>query len=834
MPAMPAITPRPKARLRVGYVSADLRDHSVARFVEPIFASFDREAFDVVAYASVARADRVTEHLRSLVTEWRDVRGLSDADLAERIRQDGIDILVDLGGHSADGRLGAFARRPAPVQVTYLGYPNTTGLAAVDYRLTDARADPPGDADALCVEKLVRLPECAWCYAPGDGAEDAPPPFEAAGQITFGAFNDLSKVRPDVMALWAEILREVPGARLLIKAKSLQDPALAREVRAFFGRRGIDEARIEARGWTRDRAQHLALHAKVDVGLDTSPYHGTTTTCDALWMGVPVITLAGETHVSRVGVSLLAAVGLSDLVARSPEEYVALAVRLAGDRARLGELRRTLRGRVVGSRLGGARAFARALEEAYRAMWRERCEGPAAPRGDDAAIPEEAEILPTGEGARLVLPRSRELITPCVLYEQGDWFEDEIRFVRRAVEPGATALDIGANYGVYTLALGRAVGPGGQVLAFEPAPSTARLLAASARASELGNVRVIEAAVSSHDGEATFYASRHAELSSLHEAAGAWETKQTVSLVALDGMRAAWSGRRVSFVKLDAEGEEAAILEGARATLAEHAPLVMYELKHGATMELALVASLARLGMRSYRLVPGLGILVPFDPAGELDPFLLNLFACTEARAIELERRGLLARAGAEVPPEAADPAPWRAFVAARPYARGPAGETGPLAPALAAYAWAHAATTAPPGQRVAALERARALCREQVSHRGGMAARMTLARVCVELGERGRAVGLLADLEPRIAAGQLPGEPFVPVIAHFEGISPRAELARWCLASVLAARERLQRFSCVYGSGDPAPLARFLDLGFRDEEMLRRLEIVTQRNLAR
>ena len=227
-----------------------------------------------------------------------------------------------------------------------------------------------------------------------------------------------------------------------------------------------------------------------------------------------------------------------------------------------------------------------------------------------------------------MLPRSRELITPCVLYEQGDWFEDEIRFVRRAVEPGATALDVGANYGVYTVALGRAVGPGGRVVAFEPAPATARLLEASARASGLTHVRVIEAAVSRRDGEATFYASRHAELSSLHEVAGAWETTRIVALVTLDGMRDAWAGRRVSFVKLDAEGEEAAIVEGARATLAEHEPLIMYELKHGATTELSLVASLAGLGMRSYRLVPGLGILVPFDAASELDPFLLNLFAC--------------------------------------------------------------------------------------------------------------------------------------------------------------------------------------------------------------
>jgi predicted O-linked N-acetylglucosamine transferase (SPINDLY family) len=369
--------PRPGARprLRVGYVSADLRDHSVARFIEPVFATFDRAAFEVFAYADVARPDRVTERLRGLVTTWRNARGLTDAQLADLVRRDGIDILVDLGGHSADNRLLVFAEQPAPVQVTYLGYPDTTGLAAIGYRLTDAVADPPGLTEALHVERLVRLPGSAWCYAEGEAPDPAPPPAAARGHVTFGCFNDFSKARPAMMTLWAEILRGVPGARLVLKAKSLADPALARAVRAFFAERGVSADRVEARGWARDRTQHLAQHADVDVALDTAPYHGTTTTCDALWMGVPVITLAGEVHVSRVGASLLGAVGLADLVARSPEEYVALAVRLVGDTARRAELRATLRGRVQRSPLGAADAFARGLGEAFRAMWREHVAG---------------------------------------------------------------------------------------------------------------------------------------------------------------------------------------------------------------------------------------------------------------------------------------------------------------------------------------------------------------------------------------------------------------------------------------------------------------------------
>jgi FkbM family methyltransferase len=805
-PAPPRAAPKP--RLRVGYVSADLRNHSVARFVEPIFTAFDRTAFDVVAYSNAARPDAVTAKLRALVTAWRDVRGLSDIALAERIREDGIDILVDLGGHSADNRLAVFAHRPAPVQVTYLGYPDTTGLAAVDYRLTDAHADPPGEADALHVERLVRLPAGAWCYAPGMSSPVSEPPRDVRGHVTFGAFNDFAKVRPDMMALWAEILGAVPGSKLLLKAKSLADPALAREVRAFFGRRGIDEARVEARGWTPYRAGHLALHAAVDVALDTFPYHGTTTTCDALWMGVPVVTLAGEAHVSRVGASLLNRVGLDDLVARSPEEYVAVAVRLAGDRARLLELRRTLRDRVSGSPLGSPETFTRALEDAYRAMWAERCAMPAspAPSEDEAALPAGAEIMPTAEGARIAVPRSREKITPSVLYEQGDWFEDEIRFVRRAVSPGAVALDVGANYGLYSLALAHAVGPGGRVVAFEPAPDTARMLRASARLSGLGHLEVVEAAVSRREGEAPFYASRNAELSSLRAVEGVWDTASQVRVVTLDGMRDAWAGRRLAFVKLDAEGEEEAILEGARAVLGEDGPLLMVEIKHGATIERGLVDALGRLGFLPYRLVPGLGILVPFDVHAAIDPFLLNVFGCTEATAAALARRGLLGRgAASELPPEAG-------------------------ATALEAHAWAHAATGAPPAPRVAALTRARDLC---LARPDSLAERLTLARVLAELGERGRAVEVLTEIEPRVAAGELTGAPrFLSPTPSFDGISPRGDLRRWTLAAVLAARERLHRFSSVFGSHDPGPLGRWLDLGYRDAEMARRLELVTYRKL--
>lgn len=802
-----AKAPRPKKKLRLGFVSADLRDHSVARFVEPIFASFDRKAFEVFAYADVARPDRVSDRLRALVTTWHHVRGLSDDALAALIARDGIDILIDLGGHSGDNRLPVFARQPAPVQVTYLGYPNTTGLPAVGFRLTDAIADPPGTTEDLHVERLVRLPRGAWCYAEPEAPAVSALPAASRGYVTFGCFNDFSKARPEVMALWAEILRRVPGSRLLLKAKSLADPALGREVRAFFARHGVSEDRVEVRGWTRDRAAHLALHEEVDAALDTFPYHGTTTTCDALWMGVPVVTLAGEAHVSRVGASLLDRVGLADLVAASPEAYVDLAVQLAFDLTRLAELRRTLRDRVQASPLGQAEAFTRALEEALRAIWAEACEEASAEdEGEDdeddegePEMPAGAVVMPLPEGARIVVPGSREKITPCVLYEQGDWFEDEIRFVRRLLQPGDAVIDVGANYGVYALSMARAVGPEGLVAALEPASETAGYLDASAWIGDLAQLDVVEAAASNRAGTATLYASPHAELSSLHAVAEAEAEEEEVELVTLDGLAEMWAGRSIRFLKLDAEGEEAAILEGARRTLAAHAPLVMYKLKRGAAADLSLVRAFAELGMRSYRLIPGLLVLAPFDDAVKPDPFQLNLFACGEARARDLEARGLLARAV--------------------PRARGFDG-------ARAAWTFAHGG--APPGDRIAALLWARDHC----AARGDLASRLSLARLLAELGERRRALDVLAALEDAIEEGGAPSGDFLAPAPALDGASPRGESARFALAAVLAARAKLAHFSCVYGPHDPAPYRRFLDLGYRDPEMARRLEIITHRAL--
>jgi predicted O-linked N-acetylglucosamine transferase (SPINDLY family) len=377
----------PQRRLRIGYVSADFRSHSVASFIEPVIAGHDRGAVEVVCYSD-AIADAVTERIRNEARPdgWCETRAFSDAALAEKIADDEIDVLIDLAGHTAGNRLLCFARRPAPVQVTYCGYPNTTGLAAMGWRLTDDIADPPvpadgavsadgaGPSDRHCVERLWRLPHGFLCFRPDpDAGVPSPAPVLAEDRITFGSFNNLAKLGPDVLDLWAAVLKTTPWSRILLKARALSDTEVAGSMRQAFADRGIDPERVEIAPYAASPREHLALYRRVDIALDPFPYNGTTTTCEALWMGVPVVTLRGSAHAGRVGASLLHRVDCDELVAESAEDYLRITSRLAGERDRLVALRSNLRQRMAESPLTNPAIIARDLEAAFRSMWRDWC-----------------------------------------------------------------------------------------------------------------------------------------------------------------------------------------------------------------------------------------------------------------------------------------------------------------------------------------------------------------------------------------------------------------------------------------------------------------------------
>ncbi len=365
----------PDRRLRIGYVSPDFRDHSVASLIELPLANHNPDVVEVTCYADLDKPDAVTERLKPLAHRWRDITRQRDERVAELIRSDQIDILIDLTGHTGENRLSVFALKPAPVQVTYVGYPDTTGLSAIDYRLSDAYADPPGLTDMYHSEQVVRLPDSFLSFRPASEALEAPvatPP--ASGPFVFGALNSFGKVNDPLLDWWAAILIALPESRLLANCP----PGSTRlQTQSRLAQRGVDSSRVEFVSRL-PRRQYLQLYSQMHLALDTFPYHGTLTTLESIWMGVPVVTLAGQRHVSRVGVSILSNLGFSQLIASTAEQYIQFAVELAKDPASLAAMRSGLRQRMQQSVLMDGVRMARNLESAYRQMWTTWCEKPQA------------------------------------------------------------------------------------------------------------------------------------------------------------------------------------------------------------------------------------------------------------------------------------------------------------------------------------------------------------------------------------------------------------------------------------------------------------------------
>jgi len=361
-------------RLKIGYVSPDFRKHSVAYFIEPVLSAHDLKKHEIFCYSDVPFPDEVTKCFQQYADQWRSIAGMSDEMVTELIRNDKIDILVDLAGHTAKNRLLVFARKPAPVQVSWIGYPATTGLSVMDYKIVDHYTDPKDMTEQFYTEKLIRMPESFLCYLPYEESPDVGPlPALTNGWITFGSFNNFSKVSSQILYVWCAILRELPQSRLMLKSQAMSSKIARNQVIDIFEKEGVSADRIEFMSFVPSVKMHIDLYNRIDIALDTFPYHGTTTTCEALWMGVPVITLAGNTHVSRVGVSLLLNVGLPELIAATSDEYIAKAVNLANDPDKLKTLRERLRQMMRNSPLTDQKRFAADLEQIYHEIWNKWC-----------------------------------------------------------------------------------------------------------------------------------------------------------------------------------------------------------------------------------------------------------------------------------------------------------------------------------------------------------------------------------------------------------------------------------------------------------------------------
>lgn len=365
--------PDPERILRVGYVSSDFRLHSCANFILPLLEQHDRSGFHVTAFSGVEKPDDVTKRIASSVDAWVNVPALSEQEFFDEVQSRSIDLLIDCSGHTSKTRLAAFLLKPAPVQISWLGYPNTTGLSAMDARLTDAVATP-ADMANLFSEALVPLPDGFHSYRPVKGDSPTTPlPMVKNGYPTFGAFHNLAKISDRTLALFAEVLSVVPDARLLVKSKSFSDTAARTSFESKCTKFGLDLQRIETRPWRPGVGEHFVDFSDIDIALDATPYNGTTTTCEALWMGVPVITLCGDRPAGRVSASLLTQIKHSEWIAEDDDGYVRIAQELAADQSRLVKIRNTLRDDLLQSSLGDANKFARSVEDAYRSLWRGWC-----------------------------------------------------------------------------------------------------------------------------------------------------------------------------------------------------------------------------------------------------------------------------------------------------------------------------------------------------------------------------------------------------------------------------------------------------------------------------
>lgn len=365
-------SPEPDRKLRIGYVSPNFNQHSVAYFFESLLECHNEEAFEIFGYYNSKKRDKVTARMQPKFTKFSDIYKLTDEQVSKIIKNNKIDILVDLAGHTADNRLSLFANKPAPIQITWLGYPDTTGMSQIDYRITDELADPPA-SHKYYTEKQIRLPDGFLCYKP---PEFSPPvshsPFLKNGFITFGSFNINAKVNKAVIQLWAQILKKVENSHLLLKLRGGEHNQMQNYYHNYFEQLGIKRNRVEIHG-RKSSSEHLEMYGEIDIALDTFPYHGTTTTCEALWMGVPVISLIGNLHCSRVALSILKRLYMEFFTAHTKQEYITKACALAANKASLAKIRQTMRQRFSASDLCNKAKFSNNIENVYRQIWKKWC-----------------------------------------------------------------------------------------------------------------------------------------------------------------------------------------------------------------------------------------------------------------------------------------------------------------------------------------------------------------------------------------------------------------------------------------------------------------------------
>ncbi|WP_163339279.1 FkbM family methyltransferase [Desulfopila sp. IMCC35008] len=826
--------PIKKRRLRIGYLSSDLRVHSVGFFMLPIFMNHSSE-FEMFVYYNYPGVDSFTEKFQAKVpVGWRTIHALTDKMAADVIRKDRIDILVELSGHTSGTRIEILAQKPAPIQVTYLGYPDTTGLKTIDYRLTDELADPVGETEHLHTEHLYRLEKCflSWS-APNDAPSVKMGMMHERNGICLGSFNSSAKISNKTIALWSKLLTTIENSSLLLKSSPFADNDTTSYVKKQFYAQGVGENQLTLMGFLPLVDGHLDLYNKIDIALDPYPYNGTTTTFEALYMGCPVVTLVGDRHSARVGLSILSNLGLNECIAYSEEEYLEKVRYLASDKQKLFELKKSLRSRLQNSVLMDHKGFTRKLENAFREMWNTWC--------DNAGTLGTA-VVQAHDGFAYHLPDSLEVFHTFVLREQERWFEQELDFLSTFLKPGMKAIDVGANFGFYLLNIAKIVGESGSCLAFEPSSDFCSYLRLSIHDNGLANIKVIEGGLAAEKGGEMLPVIKFPDNVSVDFEQDDSVVAEYVRLLTLDETVIRYGfNHDLDFLRIDAAGKELNILEGAQTVLKEQSPLILYDLAGEGGFNYQLCDQLEMSGYKSYYLIPGLNVLAPFEKQNTPDSYLLNVFACKEDRALALVQEGLLCRSIQVVADVERDEEQYHKFWQEKIFysdlqsiwEHNHTSSAGHL-DYIEVLNWYIKSqdTGLATEERVGLLFKAFSDLGEICEMHPTLARLLSLVRMAQDTGNRKYAVGIIDVLlnlfENSTDQLQL-DEPHLAATKRYDSIAPGSGIGEWCLSSILEAKVELEYFSLYMDeAGSALPLLEMLaNLGFQSTEMERRRQLL-------
>ncbi|MDH5189961.1 MAG: tetratricopeptide repeat protein [Gammaproteobacteria bacterium] len=801
---------KPCSHIRIGYLSADFREHSVGYFIKNIIPLHDKAHFEVFCYSSLNQEDAITKKIISYSNSFARIQSLTDMELAKKIHDDGIHILVDLGGHTAHSRVASLKYRPAPVQITYLGYPNTTGLNAVDYRITDNYAE--SDDGTLYTEELLKMPESFLCFGGFIEQEIKPElPLQRKGYVTFGSFNNVSKLNTEIIKVWSDILHKVPDSKLVIKAGNVEKDYIQKNIRGEFIKHGIHEDRLELKGFNKDKGTHLDYYNEIDIALDSFPYQGTTTTCESLWMDVPVVSLVGKLHAQRVSNSIYKNIGVEDCLAYTEDEYIQIAVSLATDVKKNAKLRKKIHTRLRESILCNPERFTKQLEDLYKSAWISKFKKLPWDNFKDKHTPDDSQLpIKINGSVTVCVPDDLNLPTPYILLEQEDWIEPEYNFIQHVLKPGMKIVDIGVNYGVYTLSAAKQISSSGMLWAIEPSPERASYLRESLKYNNFNNVHI------------------------------------KTDLLTIDEYALENNWKNIDFLRLDVEEIDETLFTSGKEFYTSNSPLIMVRMREENRQEGNLVNYLLSLGYEGYMLIPGLNLLAPTKPNQDIDAYRKNLFFCKADCVESLSLQGLLIKEeqlSIDVP--APQVAKWIEHLQQFPYVKS-------LLDSWLSYmeknndseqwvlhqrALDYYAMACEPDEKIANkylyLKCAYQILAKLVQSHGTFSNVQSFVRIAGELGVRSQAVSGLEYLLSfnKFFSDPTLGEPFLSVSSDYEMIEPESRTIDWMNASIIFQYEKLYVFSSYFSDKSSLErLEKLKETGFINCEMERRRQLIRLR----